>query len=184
MKIPAGLLDQNIEFFAHEGKAYAIYMGRAHHIFELPERIIDFLFDELMKYPEVVQSLSDMGIVGRNQMIEHFIICRFGGLDAIPDFEPSKVNFNSDYYECGKRDFCPFQFKLCDKVKIGIAYLTKKEVEIVRLIARGYTDIQGATLANICLNTYLTHKKNIYIKLAVQSQAQLTALAYQYNIIS
>ena len=98
--------------------------------------------------------------------------CMYGGYDHRPDLDTSTKNFTSEYWDCGNRGNCPFEFTLCDRVKIivnGVAvFLTKKEVNVVILIASGCTDIQSADKAGIELNTLLTHKKNIYSKLDSQ----------------
>lgn len=118
-----------------------------------------------------------------NVMLEKYLICRYGALDSTADFNTSKENFTPEYHNCGMRQNCPYEFTLCGRVSIDGVLLTKKEVQIVRLIASGNTDIQTADIAKIAMDTLLTHKKHIYTKLGIHSQAQLTAIAFRNNLI-
>jgi DNA-binding NarL/FixJ family response regulator len=48
-------------------------------------------------------------------------------------------------------------------------YLTDRETDVLRLIARGYSREEIANKLNISLNTVSAHAKNIYRKLEVHS---------------
>lgn len=182
MNLPSGLFDKNVEIFEHEGVAYALYDGKNVPVTKLPKDIYNALFEYWLNDTEAFKAL-DNSPLSLSARFNIFLICRFGSLDHNPDFDTSKVNFTPEYFECGKRDNCPYGYKLCARVKINDAFLTKKEIEIVKLIAKGLTDIQTAGEAHIELNTLLTHKKNIYSKLGIHSQAQLTSLAKDNNLI-
>ena len=181
MNIPAGILDDNLEIFALNNLAWAFYKGELLPVAKLPSEIYEKLIEHMISHKDAVTCLHRMGLTDINKMLEQFLVCRYGALDGTPDFEKSKENFTPEYHDCGKRGNCPYEFVLCDRVKIktekGEVFLTRKEVEIVKLIASGNTDVQTADRAVIALNTLLSHKKNIYSKLGVQSQAQLTLLA-------
>lgn len=183
MKLPAGLTDKNPEIFEHNGRAYALYYGAKMHYTELPAHIVTELRNEMLQNADAMTCLAKIGLKNIDDMLEKFLICRFGALDSTPDFDTSKENFTFEYHDCGMRENCPYEFTLCDRVKIDGVLLTRKEVQIVKLIASGYTDIQTADLAKIALDTLLTHKKNIYAKLSIHSQAQLTAIAFRNNLI-
>ncbi len=185
-KIPAGLFDGNVEIFEHEGKAFALFNGNKIPIHRLPNHIYSKLFDYFLSDKDAFKA-TDNKCMSLSDRFNQFLICRFGSLDHNPDLDLSQENFTPEFYDCGKRGNCPFEFVLCDKVTIktesGDMHVTRKEVQIIRLIASGNTDVQTADRAGIALNTLLTHKKNIYSKLGVQSQAQLTLLAVHNNLI-
>jgi len=187
MKIPAGLTDKNIEIFAFEGKAYALYNGKKIPFSKVPEKIYNAFFEDMLNNSEAMKILDTFCNMSISQRFNQFLICRYGAFDSNPDLNIIDSNFNPEYYDCGKRDNCPFEFTLCDRVRIktesGEVFLTRKEIEIVKLIASGLTDKETADKAKIALNTLLTHKKNIYSKLSINSQSQLTLLAVHNNLI-
>lgn len=55
--------------------------------------------------------------------------------------------------------------------------LTKREKQIVRLIAKGESNIMIGGLLFVSLNSVKTHRKNIYKKLDINNTAQLVRLA-------
>jgi DNA-binding CsgD family transcriptional regulator len=187
MKLPAGLSDGNLEIFALNNLAWCFYNVELMQVSKLPKDIYEKLIVHMISHKEAVTCLHRMGLTDIDKMLEQFLICRYGAMDGTPDFEKSKENFTPEYHDCGKRGNCPFEFVLCDRVKIKTekheVFLTRKEIEIVKLIASGLTDIQTADKAGVALNTLLTHKKNIYSKLEINSQAQLTLVAVHNNLI-
>jgi len=61
--------------------------------------------------------------------------------------------------------------------------LTPREVEILRLIARGFSYAETAELLGISVQTVHTHLKRIYVKLAVHSKTEAVFEADQRNLL-
>jgi len=182
--IPAGLLNTNVELFAVGDRLMSTYNGVVIPFAQLPTSILQKFLNEMNRNPEAVDCLKKMGYTSEVKMLERFCWCRFGAFDATPDMVSKDAEFANEYWDCGCRNSCPFEFTLCDRVKCGDKYLTKKEIMLVKLIATGIPDKQICYEANITYLTVTTHKKNIYKKLDVHSQAEITAFAYKNNLIS
>jgi DNA-binding NarL/FixJ family response regulator len=63
------------------------------------------------------------------------------------------------------------------------ARLTSSEQEIVKLIAEGFTTKQIASRKNISFHTVMTHRKNIFRKLSINSVSDLTRYAIRKGLI-
>lgn len=61
--------------------------------------------------------------------------------------------------------------------------LTPREIEILRLIARGFTYAETAELLNISMRTVHSHLKHIYRKLAVHSKTEAVFEADQRRLL-
>jgi len=61
--------------------------------------------------------------------------------------------------------------------------LTPREIEILRLISRGFTYAESADLLNISIRTVHTHLKHIYRKLAVHSKTEAVFEADQRRLL-
>jgi len=182
--IPAGVLDDNVELFANGNQLMAIHNGIIMPFRNLPFPILRLFVDDMLSNTDAVVCLNRMGLNSMSRMLEKYCWCRFGAFDGNPDLLKNKVNFTYEYWDCGCRGDCPHQFILCNRVTIGDITLTKKQVEIVKLIATGQPDKIICDEANITYNTLITHKRNIYAKLELHSQAEITAFAYKNNLIS
>ncbi|MCC8039359.1 MAG: helix-turn-helix transcriptional regulator [Bacteroidales bacterium] len=55
--------------------------------------------------------------------------------------------------------------------------LSQREVEVLRCVARGYTNKETADRLNISINTVLTHRRNIQAKLGIRSTSALSVYA-------
>lgn len=60
--------------------------------------------------------------------------------------------------------------------KLGKPSLTKRESEVVSLILRGYSSVSISAMLNISVSTVKVHRKNIYAKLHISSQAELFSM--------
>lgn len=65
----------------------------------------------------------------------------------------------------------------------GIERLTKRQLEVTRLIARGYTYRETAGALGISVKTLEKHMTSIFDKLGVASRHELSALAYESGLI-
>jgi LuxR family maltose regulon positive regulatory protein len=61
--------------------------------------------------------------------------------------------------------------------------LTPRELEIMRLIGKGFTNPEIASQLVVSLNTIKKHTSNIYGKLEVRSRTQAIARAQQLNLL-
>lgn len=61
--------------------------------------------------------------------------------------------------------------------------LTKRELRVLELLARGYTDKQCAAELSRSVHTVATHIKNIYGKLMVHSRAQAISRAVAFRLL-
>ena len=61
--------------------------------------------------------------------------------------------------------------------------LTSREVEVLRLIARGLTNRAIAEELHISEKTVARHVSNIFLKLDLSSRSAATAYAYQHNLV-
>lgn len=182
--IPGGIVDNNVEIFANGTTLMAMYNGNVVYFRSLPIPILKKFMIHMFANAEAMQCLNNIGYTSINSMLERYCWCRFGGFDGNPDMITDNGEITSEYWDCGKRNNCPYEFKLCNKVWFGSIYLTRKEVEVVKLIASGYVDKVIADKACISLNTLLTHKKNIYTKLSLHTQTEITAFAFRHHLIS
>ena len=62
--------------------------------------------------------------------------------------------------------------------------LSEREVEVLRLIARGLSNRQMATTLVIAEKTVSHHVKHIYDKLDVSTRAAATLFAMQHNLVA
>jgi DNA-binding NarL/FixJ family response regulator len=64
------------------------------------------------------------------------------------------------------------------------AGLTEREVEVMRMICRGGTKKQVASVLSISPNTVDHHIRHIYDKAGVQSRAGATLFALQHDLLN
>ncbi len=65
----------------------------------------------------------------------------------------------------------------------GLANLTKRELDVLRLVAQGLTNAQIATELLIGQGTVNTHLTNLYRKLKVSSRALATRIAIEHGLV-
>ncbi len=71
---------------------------------------------------------------------------------------------------------------ICDNCKLFS--LSDREVQIIQLIAEGYTNKAIASKLCLSIHTIGSHRKNIFRKLNIRSASELTLYAIQKGIIS
>ncbi len=79
------------------------------------------------------------------------------------------------------------RFFIKEKYKNNIAdnsILSSREIEILTLIAQGYSNKEIANNLHISINTVITHRKNITDKLDIKTIAGLTVYAIMNNYIN
>lgn len=62
--------------------------------------------------------------------------------------------------------------------------LSKREIDVLKLIAKGHINKEIADLLNISFNTVLTHRKNITAKLGIKSVSGLSVYAMMNGYIT
>jgi two-component system response regulator NreC len=68
-----------------------------------------------------------------------------------------------------------------EQVSVGV--LSPREVEVLRLIAQGYTNRQIADLLTISVRTVESHRANLMSKLNLHSRVELVRYANDHNLI-
>ena len=61
--------------------------------------------------------------------------------------------------------------------------LTERELEVLRLVAEGYTDAQMAERLVISIRTVQAHLRSIYSKLGVATRSAATCYAFQHQMV-
>ena len=66
----------------------------------------------------------------------------------------------------------------------GVHALTEREQNVLKEIIKGLSNKEIADRLNISIHTVMSHRKNIYQKTDIKSQAGLTVYALTHNIVS
>ena len=70
-----------------------------------------------------------------------------------------------------------------EKLKNGIPKITKRELEVVKLIAQEYTTQQIADKLFVSTNTIATHKRNLFVKMDVKNSVGMIKKASDWGLI-
>jgi DNA-binding NarL/FixJ family response regulator len=90
----------------------------------------------------------------------------------------------------GERFFCNEVFDILMEARLARpgnqwpSQLTSREVDIIKLIVKGYSTSVIAGELNLSPHTISTHRKNIIRKLKIKSPVELVAQAYDLGLIS
>lgn len=182
-KLPAGLVDANLELFANGEEVKALYYGKTVLFSELPVNIIDAFREDMLSNTTALVALNKAGLKTIEEMLHKYVWCNYGGFDNSADFDTENQEFIKEYWLCGYRENCPFNHKICGQlIAPNGEYLTKQEIKIIKLIAQGHFDAELADTLNISPNTIISHKANIFRKLQVNSKNEVTIFAYENNL--
>jgi len=184
MKLPAGLLDNNLEFFNDPKNieiCYALTGGHVFRVNELPFPIIHLIDLDMKAHPEKLEALVAIGYETEEAQREKYCSCCFGGFDGEPDVLDGKF-LHAEYWPCPSRLNCPVEAKLCNALEISPGkYLTKRELQVFKLIYLPEKEI--ADQLGISVETVKIHKKHISEKTGLFKNTELVHLACKRNLI-
>ncbi|GGH24879.1 hypothetical protein FAZ19_16100 [Sphingobacterium alkalisoli] len=178
----AGMIDKGADFFKDGGKLYVSHDRRIEEWPEFPEYVMNLVREDMLKYPEAIKSLGQWENLLPEEFEYRYIACRFGGLDDEPDIDVNGVVHPSEYVPCRLRGECRFEGKLCRAIQVGDEYISKREMDVLRLI-----DLDNKIIADkLCISTETvnSHIINIRAKLkGIDSKPQLAVWASKKGII-
>jgi len=181
--LPAGLEDKGVEFYVYNNDIKCLHAGKTYQWSEIPDWILERVAVDMLQNQDALKALVAWDLTGREEMLKQYIICRFGGFDEDPDID-SKGNIDhTEYFDCGRRGSCSHEGKLCATIQVANGYLTKQEVKILRLVAKGKMNKEIADQLSISEDTVSSHNQNIQQKLGVSSKIEMAAFATRKNII-
>jgi DNA-binding CsgD family transcriptional regulator len=181
-KLPAGITDENVEFFAHDNELFAFSAGEMIRSQDWSEDILSAIERDMEDHPEAVECLVKADIVGRLAMIEQYIMCRYSALDTDPDLIEGKLQ-SPEYTDCNLRGQCPYEGRLCVLLKAPFGTLTHREIEVLRLIPEGLADKEIADHLGISALTVPVYMKNLRAKTGAHNKAELVRFAFQKNLL-
>jgi DNA-binding CsgD family transcriptional regulator len=182
---PAGLLDNNIEFFLNdEAQPHYLQSGMVVPFERFPDHIIELLEKKLLSDPKRHERIRRMvGSAGRMAEIKQLAGCLYGGLDKHPDIVDGQL-IDSEYWNCPRRAQCKHNGKVCSPLLTETGKsLTERQVDVLKLIAEGQYDKEIADTLQISEHTVTTHTKNIRIKTGLDRKPELVGFAYQVNLM-
>src|SRR5690606_38225109 len=132
-KVHAGVGDKGVEFFFNKNDIWCFHDGKIYQGFnEIPDHIIDMIKEDMIKYPEAMQSLTQWENLLEADYARRYVMCRMGGNDKEPDIDAEGNIHHSEFFDCKLRGTCKYEGKLCLSIKVGDQYLTKTELRILK----------------------------------------------------
>ena len=186
MNLIPGMEDKNLEIYVFEGKPKAIYNGKVICFWELPTEIIEKFRTLLAKNTAAINGFIDAGWDrlpnAADKMLTQFVCCNFGGFNTEPDMEEGGI-FNKEYWDCGRSKNCPFNSHICGGLKTENGNISKREIQIIKLICEGMLSKEIAHILGISVNTVHNTIANIFAKTKVQNRVELSIWARKMNVV-
>ncbi|WP_162343193.1 response regulator transcription factor [Cyclobacterium salsum] len=181
-KLPAGIIDQNVEFFAKGESVFAIVQSQMLPPAEWPNWLKESILQDMQKHPSAVQALVDADFVTEEEMVVQYIKCRYSALDNQPDMIEGRLQ-DTEYVDCSLRGSCPFEGRLCELLAARYGILTPREIEVLKLIPEGLLDKEIADKMGISVLTVGVYMKNLREKTGYKNKAELVRFAFEKNLI-
>lgn len=181
--LPSGLIDRGVEFFEVDKLVNCLHDGRRYKWHEIPQWIKDIVKEEMYRNPDKIKALVKWDIFKEDEMLHQFILCNFGGFDNEPDISPEGKIGYTEYWDCGRRGVCSNEGQLCNSIKVKNGHITKRQIEVLKLIRKGYTNKEIADELFISEDTVSSHCQNIEELTGLKGKPELAAFAQYKHII-
>lgn len=181
MKIPAGMMDHDVEFFLHKGDLMILHDSKIVSFDRIPPAVRFYLEEILDQDPDAIYCLDLMEITDPIERLRQFAICRFSSFDLVADVTEGGHS-HPEFTICEKRGRCPYEGTLCRSLPDHY-HLSSRELQVIRVMASGLPNKLMAYELGISINTVSTHIENIANKLQVHSKRKILLWAVKNNII-
>jgi DNA-binding CsgD family transcriptional regulator len=175
---------KDVEFsITGEGSTIMIQEGKAPRVLTADdhETIKYFIHIIESRYPEAFNALKEeYGQYPdfRFRAVSRFIKCNWGNDDEIKDIDENG-SFRFEHVRCPLRGgFCIWEDTVCHPKELN--HLSSRELDVLKLYATGSSLKEVAQKLFISVRTVETHRDNIYSKLGVKNQSQLTDYAHKH----
>ena len=190
-QLPAGLIDHHYEFFVSDDlHAYCLNHGHVIDYDHFSEQLLAAIEEQMNLYPVKLAAYGKMFWAqncrrpNRLELIRMFLSCNYGGFDAHPDMVEGVLQ-EPEYWPCPYRGSCEYEGIGCDGLKTANGeFLSRREIEIIKLIAAGELDKNIAFILNIAKNTVTTHTRNIRRKTGLFRKVDIARFATQKHLIA
>lgn len=179
MKLPAGLINDDIEFFCENEEVYFIRKGAVAPLSELDENTLSQIENHITDVVDR-ELRKTFGLIDRMDKIKKFIACRLGNFD----FEPDMINgqLQDEAPCCPLIDSCKAFGKVCTIPEAPGGKITKMEYKIIQHVSKGFMPKEIADMLNIAEATVRTHIQRIHAKLFINNNMELTRWAIEKRI--
>jgi len=157
---------KEIIFINRDDKSIHILDEKCHHVID---SILSVIKRDYTEAYDALYKIYEGSAFHKFFMVRRFIKCNMSIGDDTIDFDGNKFNFED--VVCPLRGECKWDGVIC-KPKFNTT-LSDRELEIAKMIADDFSDIEIADKAFISIYTVINHKKNIYKKLGFNNRAQL-----------
>lgn len=170
--IPPGIIS-GTEIFTAGENLLAMSNGKTYTWPHFPSEVVVAVENYLTSEdPKAFHALEHLP---RLERLFQYMSCRFGAYDATPDICGEGV-VTPDKKVCNCAD-CPLS-----GVHSNVAGLTKREIDVLKLITSDTPAKNIADLLYLSIDTVKTHKKNIYRKTGKHTNVALTRWAVENDI--
>lgn len=140
----------------------------------------------------IMSTLPDIKVIGITDRPDRNSVLRYikNGIDGhllySCDFE--EISDSMTYTLKGERFFCGKVIEVIDKENAQRSFtcegikLSKRELEVIEYVAKGYSNKQIAEEMFLSVHTVLTHRKNLMSKLGLKNTAGLVIYAVQNGL--
>lgn len=180
MKIPAGIVDRDVEFFQHKGELMFLCDGTAKSFDKIPAKIRYFLEEELSSDEDACLCLDCLDLHDPMERLRQFVFCRYSSFDNVADMTEGG-QMHPEFTACDKRGQCPYEGALC--MPISKTKLSSRELQVVMMLKEDLSYKLIAERLDITTNTVRTHIQNIQSKLDVHSNRAILQWAYEHQLI-
>lgn len=177
----AGMTDMGADFFKENGKLYVSHNWRTKEWPDFPPYVMNIIREDMLANPVAMKCLGEWENLLPEEYEYRYIACNFGGNDDEPDIDVDGVVHQSEYVPCRLRGECRFEGKLCRTIKVNNGILTKREMDVLRMINEDSKII--ADKLSVRKETVDSHIVNIKEKIGLHSKPQLAVWASKKGII-
>lgn len=178
MKYPAGITDQDVEFFDTKNGLMAFVGGEMVAWQYLPQQVLDLVREDLSRHPEALRHLAHLT---DDEGLQIYARCRFGAMGmGEPDITACGKTNGEHWCDCTD---CPLRSVFRNTLQVANGTLSRREIQVARLIAQGKFGKEISAELLISESTLNTHKHNIFTKTGVSSNVELTIWAHRINLI-
>lgn len=172
-RLIAGMIDENVEIFAKNGKVYYTKKGAVKHLSELDSDLKILIENEIDR--KTVRDIKKEFSIQEEDVFEQFCKCRFGNLNFDADIKEGKLQ--EEHPNCDRMLTCKLFDKVCKVPPAPGGKFTKMEYIITSYVGKGLCIDEISSILFISTSTIRTHLSRIHRKLNVKTNAEVAAYA-------